>query len=83
MAAGGAFDEPLETRPETRLLQRPVEPASRDAQVSFVRRYVVNAVVPPRQDQMPVLQALDRPRQFRVRVRPFVDLSGDASRFVD
>ena len=82
MAAGGAFDEPLETRPETRLLQRPVEPAGRDAEVSFVRRYVVNAVVAPRQDQMPVLQPLDRPRQVRVRVRPFVDLSEEASRLV-
>ena len=82
MAVGGAFDEPLETRPETRLLQRPVEPAGRDAQVSFVRRYVVNAVVPPRQDQMPVLQSLDNQRQVRVRVRPFVDLSDDTSRLV-
>jgi len=35
MAAGGAFDEPLETRPETRPLQRPIEPAGRDAQVSL------------------------------------------------
>jgi hypothetical protein len=42
MAAGGAFDEPLETRPETRLLQRPVELAGRDAEVSFVRCYVGN-----------------------------------------
>ena len=44
--------------------------------------YVVNAVVPPRQDQMTVLQPLDRPLQVRVRVRPFVDLSEDASRLV-
>jgi hypothetical protein len=80
MAASGALDEPLETRPETRLLQRPVEPAGRDAEVSFVRRYVVNAVVEPRQDQM---QSLDRPRQVRVRVQPFKDLSEDASRLVD
>jgi hypothetical protein len=29
---------------------------------------------------MPVLQPLDNPRQVRVRVRPFVDLSDDASR---
>ncbi len=68
MAAGGAFDQPLETRPETRLLQRPVEPAGRDAEVSLVRRYVVNAVVAP--------------RQVRVRVRLAVDLADDASRLV-
>ena len=59
MAAGGVFDEPLETC-----------------------MYVVNAVVPPRQDQMTVLQPLDGPLQVRVRVRPFVDLSEDASRLV-
>jgi hypothetical protein len=68
MAAGGALDQPLETRPETRLLQRPVEPAGRDAEVSLVRRYVVNAVVAP--------------RQVRVRVRLAVDLVDDASRLV-
>ncbi len=34
MAAGGAFVEPLETRPESRLLQQPVEPAGRDASKS-------------------------------------------------
>jgi hypothetical protein len=78
MAAGGAFHEPLETRLETRFLQQPVEPAGRDAEVSLVRRYVIA----PRRDQMPVLQSLDRPRQVRVRVRPLVDLSEDASRLL-
>lgn len=56
------------------LLQGPVQPASRDAEVRLVRGHMVNAVVLSRQHYVPVLQQDDPPGQAPVRVRPFVDL---------
>lgn len=57
------------------LLQGPVQPASRDAEVRLVRGHMVNAVVLSRQHYVPVLQQDDPPGQAPVRVRPFVNLA--------
>lgn len=47
-----------------------------DAVVRLVRRDVVDAVVFPRQHQVPVLQQRDPAREAKVGVAPLVDLVG-------
>ena len=68
------LDAVLQPRPEGVLLHGVIEPAGGDAEVSLVRRHVVYPVVPPRQDDVQVLQEGDPPGQAKVSVRPLVDL---------
>ena len=52
LGARHALDVTLEERPEADRLERVVEPAGRDAEVRFVRRHVVDAVVTSGQDNV-------------------------------
>ena len=66
--AGQLLDLTLEERPEAERFKRVVEPAGRDAEVRFVRRHVVDAVVTSGQDNVQVLQPHNRFGQSEVRV---------------
>lgn len=55
-AASHILDDQLKSAPETYLLQWPIEPTSCDAEIGLVGRYVVDAVVKPRQHHVVVLQ---------------------------
>jgi len=75
--SGGLGDDPFCRRPESELLQRPIQPAGRDAEVGSVRSNVVDSVMLPGQYDMRLLQELHPFRQAEVRVRPLVDLVRD------
>lgn len=66
-ACCGLYDG-LQCGPEPQPFQRPVQPASRDAEVGLVRRHVVDAMVAPRQNHVVLLQPHHPPRQSKVRV---------------
>lgn len=54
-------------------------PTCGDAEVGLVGRHVVDAVVFPWQDDVPVLEEGDPAWQPEVRVRPLVDLVGEGA----
>lgn len=55
--------------------ERPVKPSSRNAEVSFVRRHVMNSVMFTRQNDVVILQNLNPDGQAKVCMRPLVNLN--------
>jgi hypothetical protein len=74
LAPDGMLDDDLQDVPEAQLLQRPVQPAGRDAEVGLVRGHVMDTMVAPRQYHVVLLQPHHPPGQPEIGVRPFVDL---------
>ena len=74
---GHPLNHALQAHPEPHHLQGVVTPAGGDAEVGFMGCYMVDPMMQPGEDQVPVLQPHHSPREARVRVRPLVDLVGE------
>ena len=68
--AGERRDDVLARRPEAHLLERPIQPTSCYTEVRLMRRHVMHAVVPARQNDMRLLKHLHPTWQPEVSVRP-------------
>lgn len=69
-----SLDHVFQTPPEPNLLQWIVQPTSCNAEVCLVWRHMVNPVMLPRQDNMPVLEKDDPAWKTKICVRPLVNL---------
>lgn len=71
----GLLNKEFQDGPKVNLLQRPVEPTGGYAEVSFMRCNMMHSMMPPWQDYSVLLEPNHVPRQTKVSVRPFVNLS--------